>query len=62
MKKNPWKCNDCGSTEVDQEWSFFVPMNDDGADMGDEMGEGYPSDSFWCKECDAQTSPIRDEE
>ena len=60
MKKNPWKCDDCGSTDVDQEWTFFVPMNDDV--YGDEMGEGYPTDSFWCNVCDRSVSPIRDEE
>ena len=65
MKENPWKCHKCGSTNLDQEWQFMAPMNEE--DHEDEHAEGLvagacQTDFYWCNECDEETDPIRDED
>ena len=62
MKENPWKCEKCGSTNLDQEWVFYAPMNEQAEAMVDAASEASKNDFYWCKDCEEECSPIRDRE
>ena len=54
-----WKCDKCGSKEVQQEYSVMLDMNTDEWEHGIE--DLYEVDFYWCVDCDEECSPIRDE-
>ena len=53
-----WKCDKCGSKEVQQEYSIMLDMNKDGWEKGIE--DCYETDFYWCVDCDEECSPIRE--
>lgn len=60
MKKDLWKCNKCGSFDIEQEWVFFRPMNCDYDDRHFEVEKAYENEFFWCPNCDDETTPIKE--
>ena len=61
--KNPWKCEKCGSTNLDQEWVFYAPMNEQAdLDWVQFSSGATQNDFYWCKDCEEECSPIRDKE
>ena len=56
-----WKCDKCGSKEVQQEFSVMLPMNsEDGWEQAIE--NCYGNDFYYCEQCDDECNPIRDKE
>ena len=56
-----WKCDKCGSKEVQQEYSVMLPMNsEDGWEQAIE--NCYGNDFYWCEDCELECDPIRDED
>jgi len=43
-----WMCSECGSKEIEQQSSVWVPMNDPDAEPTDWIFE----DRYWCPNCD----------
>ena len=69
-----WKCDKCGSDEVQQEYAFLRSMNDTDSeycldireenssnclDIIDDAINAWKKDFFWCVDCDEECSPIR---
>jgi len=57
-----WKCDKCGSKEVQQEYAFMRPMNENGSDYVDDAMNAWQNDFFWCEDCDEECNPIRDKQ
>jgi len=55
---NRWKCDRCGSFEVQQEYSIMLDMNTDGWEKGIE--DAYETDFYWCQACDDECDPVRE--
>ena len=56
-----WKCDKCGSEEVQQEYSVMVSMNSEDG-WGDAIENCNSTDFCWCPECDDECFPIREKE
>ena len=55
-----WKCDKCGSEEVQQEFFVMLPMNsEDGWSRLECLEQVHGNDFFWCVDCDEECSPIR---
>lgn len=55
-----WKCDKCGSDEVQQEYGFLRSMNDkDSTEYCDDAINAWKNYFFWCVDCDEECSPIR---
>ena len=54
-----WKCDKCGSEEVQQEYAFLRSMNDTDSEYWDPEINAWKNDFFWCVDCDEECSPIR---
>jgi hypothetical protein len=61
MDENSWKCEKCGSTRVDQEWTFYAAMNEQADDNKDLEG-AIPRNYYWCNDCEDECNPNQDEE
>ena len=58
-----WKCDKCGSEEVQQEYAFMRPMNNkNDSDYLDDAINAWQNDFYWCVDCDEECDPIRDKE
>lgn len=45
-----WECDNCRSTKVEQEWSFYAPMNK-GWEDGELLAGASKTRNFWCENC-----------
>lgn len=54
-----WVCDNCGSEEVQQEYAFMRPMNDNNSEYCDDAINAWQNDFYWCVDCDEECSPIR---
>ena len=55
-----WKCDRCGSEEVQQEYAIMLDMNTEGFEKSIE--DCYETDFYYCTQCDDECNPIRDNE
>ena len=58
-----WKCDKCGSKEVQQEYGFMRPMNEkNNSDYLEDAINAWHwhRNFFWCVGCDDECSPIRE--
>jgi len=50
-----WVCDKCGSEYIMQEYSAYLPMNEE---FPIEIGDMQGVDSFWCNNCNEECSPV----
>jgi len=58
MKENPWKCDKCDGTNLDQEWVFYAPMNEEGDE--EQTTHLTQNDFYWCNTCEDECTPTNE--
>ena len=66
MKENPknliqcgiWICDKCGSRNLDQEWVFYAPMNEEGDE--EQTTHLTQNDFYWCNTCGDECTPTNE--